>query len=161
RKNDTVAGPCLPPSKVRDTSLPGRLLAFTWYIGHLPSGDRLCRGWLGGLDDRGVQPWLGLVGRRDANGGEPGGLENLSVLTLGESAVAAADPLFGLGALHGIEAFVDDDIADAQTAARAQHAERLGEGAGLVGGQVDHTVGDDDVDGGVRQRDVLDMAVQE
>ena len=34
RKNDTDDGPYLPPSKVREMSLPGRLLAFTWYMDH-------------------------------------------------------------------------------------------------------------------------------
>ena len=29
RKNDTEHGPCLPPSKVRETPLPGRSPAFT------------------------------------------------------------------------------------------------------------------------------------
>ena len=37
----------------------------------------------------------------------------------------------------------------------------FGEHGGLVGGQVDHAVGDDHVDGGVRQRDGLDGALDE
>ena len=31
--NDTDDGPCRPPSKVREISLPGRFAAFTWYTG--------------------------------------------------------------------------------------------------------------------------------
>ena len=44
-------------------------------------------------------------------------------------------------ALYRLEAFVSDDVADPEPAARTQHPERLGQHAGLVGGQVDHAVG--------------------
>lgn len=51
-------------------------------------------GALSRLDDRGVQAWPGLVGERDADVGEPGRLEQLSVLAAGQGAVGAADPVF-------------------------------------------------------------------
>ncbi len=37
-------GPCLPPSKVREMSLPGRLLAFTWYMDHVSFDERTSAG---------------------------------------------------------------------------------------------------------------------
>ena len=85
----------------------------------------------------------------------------VSVLGGGEGACGAAGLLFGFGSLCGVEAVVGDDVADAEPAARAEHPERFGQHAGLVGGQVDHAVGDDDIDVPVGQRDVLDVAVQE
>jgi len=39
--------------------------------------------------------------------------------------------------------------------------EGLGEDGGLVGGQVDHPVGDDHIDGGVGHRQPFDVSVQE
>src|SRR5262249_1333720 len=117
--------------------------------------------WLGRLDDRGVQAGCGVTGERDGDRGEPGGLQQVAVLGLGEGAVEAADLLFGAGALGGVGAFAGDDVADAQPAAGPQHPERLGQDAGRVGGQVDDTVGDDHVHVPGGQRDVLDVAVQE
>ena len=43
----------------------------------------------------------------------------------------------------------------------SQHAEGFAQHAVLVGGEIDDAVGDDDVDGVVGQRDVLDFALQE
>src|SRR5262249_8472815 len=113
------------------------------------------------LDDRGVQAGCGVVGDRDRDGGEPGGVEQVAVLGLGEGAVEAADLLFGAGDLPGGGAFSCDAVAHAEPAAGPQAPERLGEDAHLVGGQVDDAVGDDHVQMLVRQRDVLDVAVQE
>src|SRR2546430_4349144 len=55
----------------------------------------------------------------------------------------------------------DDDVGDGEPAPRPQHAERFGKDAVLVRREIDDTVGDDDVDGPVGQRDVLDLASQE
>jgi hypothetical protein len=88
-------------------------------------------------------------------------LVGVAILTGGEGSSRAAGQAFGLGALGGVEAFGGDDVADPDPAAGAQHTERLGQHAGLVGGQVDHAVGDDHVHGGFGQRDVLDVAGQE
>ena len=85
----------------------------------------------------------------------------LAVLTGGEGPGGAAGALLGFRALGRVEALVGDDVADSQPAARAEHPERLGQYAGLVGGQVDHAIGDDHVHVAVGQRDVLDVAVQE
>src|SRR5690606_18076654 len=54
-----------------------------------------------------------------------------------------------------------DDVRDREPAARLQHAERLREHRALVGTQVDHAVRQDDVDGTVRDRQVLDLAEPE
>ena len=53
----------------------------------------------------------------------------------------------------------DDDVGDGEPAARFQHAKRFRDHAVLVGREVDHAVRDDDVDGVVGQRDVLDLAL--
>jgi hypothetical protein len=53
------------------------------------------------------------------------------------------------------------DRQEGEPATRPQDTECLGEDGGLVGGQVDHPVGDDQVDAGVGQRDSFDVPVQE
>ena len=103
----------------------------------------------------------GIMRAGNADAGEPGRLQQVAVLRLGQGAADAADPLFCLGPLTWVDAFVGGNVADAQSAAGAQNPERLGEDACLIGGQVDDAVGDDHVDLLVGQRDVLDMAVQE
>ena len=63
---------------------------------------------------------------------------------------------------HGIGNFsANHDIGNGKTAAGLQHAKRLAQDAVLVGGEVDDAVGDDDVDGVVRKRDILDLAFEE
>ncbi len=79
----------------------------------------------------------------------------------GEGAGGAAGQPLGLGSPGRVQVLVGDDVADADAAAGAQHAEGLGQDAGLVGGQVDDAVGDDNVDAGFGQRDGLDAAGQE
>ncbi len=54
-----------------------------------------------------------------------------------------------------------DDVGDGEAAAGAEDAEGFGEDAVLVGGEVDDAVGDDDVDGVVREGDVLDLSLEE
>ena len=122
---------------------------------------RYLAGWLGGLDDRGVQAGFGFVHADNADAGKADRLQQVAVLRLGKGAVGAADLLLGLGELAGVDAFVCGDIGDAQPSAGPEHPESLGEDARLVGGQVNHAVGDDDVDLLVRQRDVFNVAVQE
>src|SRR5699024_3940106 len=53
------------------------------------------------------------------------------------------------------------DVADADLAIDGQHPRYLGEHPGLVDRQVDHAVGDHDVDRAGRQRHVLDAALAE
>jgi hypothetical protein len=60
-----------------------------------------------------------------------------------------------------VHVLVGDDIGDREPAAGAQDARGLGEHLGLVRREVDHAVGDHDVDGRVGERDVLDVALEE
>ena len=55
----------------------------------------------------------------------------------------------------------DHHVGDGEAAAGPQHAEGLAQDAVLVGGEIDDAVGDDDVDGVVGQRNVLDLALEE
>ena len=66
-----------------------------------------------------------------------------------------------LGALLGVEPVLGDDVGDADPAARPEDAGDLGEDGALVGGEVDDAVADDDVDRLGRQRDRLDVALEE
>ena len=54
-----------------------------------------------------------------------------------------------------------DDVAHREASAGLQHPERLREHLALVAGQVDHAVADDHVDGVRRQRDGLDVSLEE
>jgi hypothetical protein len=72
-----------------------------------------------------------------------------------------ADLLLGIGQMLRIGAFVGGDVADAQAPAGPQDPEGFGEDACLVGREIDDAIGDDHVDLLARQRDVLDVAVQE
>src|SRR5690606_14921175 len=54
-----------------------------------------------------------------------------------------------------------DDVGHLQASAGAQHAEGFGEDLVLVGAEVDDAVGDDDVDGRVRDGEMLDLAEAE
>jgi len=51
-----------------------------------------------------------------------------------------------------------DDVGDPDPTTRCEHPEHFGEHRGLVGRQVDHAVGDDDIHRGIGQRNVLDGA---
>jgi hypothetical protein len=52
-----------------------------------------------------------------------------------------------------------DDVGDPDPSAGDQDTENFGEHGRFVDRQVDHTVGDGDVDRGVGQWDVLDVAL--
>ena len=73
----------------------------------------------------------------------------------------AADVGAALGALLGAQRVLGDDVADPDPAAGPQHSRDLAEHGRLVGRQVDDAVADDDVDRLRRQRDRLDVALQE
>jgi hypothetical protein len=76
----------------------------------------------------------------DLNVVEAAGGEQVAVFGAGEGADGAADAGFGGGAVGVGGAVVGDDVGDAESAARAKDAERLGEDARLVGGQGDDAV---------------------
>ena len=83
------------------------------------------------------------------------------VLRPGQCPGDAADVGPGRRAVGGGEAVLGDDIGNADPAAGHQDPEHLGEHCGLVGGQVDHAVGDHHIDGRVGEREVLDLALAE
>ena len=66
-----------------------------------------------------------------------------------------------LRSLRRLESIFGDDIADPDPPARPQHPADLCQHRRLVGGQVDHTVGDDHVDRVCGQGDLLDQPLQE
>src|ERR1039457_3971441 len=88
----------------------GLLLAASLLLARLPSAlisarvrrhgggrSRVPGGWLGRLDDGGVQAGSGLVRAGDGDGGESGCQQQVTVLRLGEGAAEAASQLLGLG----------------------------------------------------------------
>jgi len=102
-----------------------------------------------------------LVRELHAHFFEPGRLEALDVLALGESAGDAADVGAALRPILGRKTVLGDDVADADPAARPEHARDLGQHCRLVDRQVDHAVRDHDVDRVGRQRDLLHDPFQE
>jgi len=73
----------------------------------------------------------------------------------GNSAGPEVDALAGVLGDFG----ADDHVGELETPARAQDAVDLGEHSVLVGHEVDHAVGDDDVDGFVGEGQILDQAM--
>ena len=92
---------------------------------------------------------------------QPGRPEVARVLLGGERSGDAAGPLTHVGARRLVHVGVCDYVRHRDAPAGSQHACHLAQDLGLVGGQVDHAVGDDHVHRGVRQRDVLDVALAE
>src|SRR5207248_8036833 len=90
---------------------------------------------LGCLDDRGMQTGASLVRAGDGDAGEPGGLQQVTVVRLGDRG-AAAGPLLGPGELAGLGAVVGGDVADSEPPPGPQDPEGLGQDAWFVGGQV-------------------------
>ncbi len=113
------------------------------------AGEELARV-LRAIDPRGLE-----VDRLEAGLGEL-----FPVLLLGflQRAGDAPDPQLDAAANLRRHLTADDDVGDGEAAARTQHAEPLGERAVLVPGQVDDTVRDDHVHGGLGQRDVFQLA---
>ena len=101
------------------------------------------------------------VGRADLDVGQAGGGERRAELGLGQRAGDAARVGGHVRARGLVHALVGDHVGDREAPAGAQHARRLGEHALLVAREVDHAVGDHHVHGGVRERDVLEVALDE
>src|SRR5262249_26313447 len=72
----------------------------------------------------------------------------------------AADPQLHALANVGGNFTANHNIGDSEAAARFENAKRLGEDAILVAGKINDAIRDDDVDGGVGQRDVFDRPFQ-
>src|SRR5882672_2508823 len=97
----------------------------------------------------------------DVHGFEAGGIEFVAVFIFLEGAGDAADPEFHALANVGGDFAADDHVGNGEAAAGLEDAEGFAEHAVLVAGKVDDAVGDDDVHGVVRQRNVFDGAFQE
>src|SRR5207247_69759 len=92
---------------------------------------------------------------------ETGGLEPCFVFGFREGAGDAADVAAADCPLSRGEVVFGDDVADPDPAARLEHAGDLRQHGRLVRGEVDHAVGDDDVDRGGGERDRFDHALEE
>jgi hypothetical protein len=101
------------------------------------------------------------VGGRAADIDETDLAEARLELAGGERTGDAADVAAPFRALLDGRAVLGHDVADADAAARTKHARDLAEDGRLVRGEVDHAVADDHIDGGGRQGDDLDVALEE
>src|SRR6266404_5316592 len=96
----------------------------------------------------------------NVHGFKTGGIKLVAVFVLLECAGDAADPEFHTFANVSGDFTANDDIGHGKAAAGFQHAEGFAEDTILVAGKIDDAVGDDDVDGVVRQRDVFNDALE-
>src|SRR6267142_1452314 len=97
----------------------------------------------------------------DVHGFETGGIKFVAVFILLECAGAAADPeLHAFANVRG-NFTANNDIGDGKAPAGFEDTEGFAEDAILIAGKIDDAVGDDDVDGVVRQRNVLNGALEE
>src|SRR4249920_3481577 len=112
-------------------------------------------------DDRRVHAVRDVVSGLDLDLAEPRTLQTRAALVERQRAGDASDEAPSLGPRRGREVIGRHDVADPDPAARLEHATHLLEHRELVCGQVDHAVRDDHVDARVRQRDVLDVALEE
>ena len=83
------------------------------------------------------------------------------VLPHGQGAGDASNVATPSGPVGRAQIVLGDDVGHADPPAGAQHPVCLGEHRRLVGRQVDHAVGDDDVDRRGGQGNVLDLALEE
>src|ERR1700693_4198513 len=97
----------------------------------------------------------------DVHGFETGGIQFVAVFVLLESPGDAADPEFHALANVSGNFTANNDIGDGTAPAGFEDTEGFAEDAIFVTGKIDDAVGDDDVDGAVRQRNVLNGALQD
>jgi hypothetical protein len=76
-------------------------------------------------------------------------------------AADAGGPKFGIACDGFGEWAFGDDVGEGEPATGGECSGGFGEYGGLVGGQVDYAVGDDEVAGGVRNGELFDVAVEE
>src|SRR2546423_10596762 len=144
-------------------SLSGSL---RWKPWSCRSADRPLRQRLSGPDvsaaDLAVHTRLVLGGvDLEVDIGEPGGDERIPILINRDGARDAARPLVQGLLDRRLEWLELDHVGDGETAPRPQNPERLLDDSALVLREVDDAVGDDDIDGRVRQRDAFDGSLQE
>ena len=101
------------------------------------------------------------VGWGDGDIGQSDGLKALLELAERERAGDAAGIGAALGSLLCGQRILGHDIGDADAAARPKDPRDLAEDGWLVGRQVDDAVADDHVDALGRERDRLDLALEE
>ena len=89
-----------------------------------------------------------------------GGDQPPEVLVVERAAEALAEE-HGIALEVGRNPAVREHVGKVELASRLQHPEDLAEDARLVGREVDHAVRDDQVDRGVADRQVLDLAQPE
>ena len=126
-----------------------------------PEVHQLLQSGLPRADDRRARARVDAVGLGDLDVDEPGRGERLLELGAGERAGDAAGPLLHVGACRVVHVLVGDHVGHGEAPARLEHARGLAQDLLLVAGEVDDAVGDDDVDGGVGQRDLLEVALEE
>src|SRR6266850_92896 len=96
----------------------------------------------------------------DVHGFEAGRIEFVAVFIFLERAGDAADPEFHALANGGGDFTANNDVGDGEAAAGLEDAEGFAEHAVFIAGKIDDAVGDDDVHGVVRQRNVFDGTFQ-
>ena len=104
--------------------------------------------------------WTRWVSRTSTSR-ESGALEVTPELLLGQRTGDAAGPLGHVAPGGLVHPGVGDDVGDREAAAWPEHPRRLAEDRRLVGGEVDHAVGDHDVHRVVGQRHLFDRPLQE
>src|SRR5439155_45209 len=92
---------------------------------------------------------------------EPGCLEFRSIFIFRERAGDTADPQKHALANFGRHGTASDNIGNGKTPAGFQYAECLAQYAIFVRGEIDDAVRDDDIDGVVGKRNVLDLTLEE
>ena len=102
---------------------------------------------------------VGLAGSRSSR--TLRAVERRAELGFGECAGDAAGPCRHVGFGLLVHVGVGDHVRDREPAAGAQHPGGFGDHLGLVAGEVDHAVGDDHVDALVRERQLLEVALDE
>src|ERR1039457_416235 len=112
------------------------------------------RNWRGGFN--GI-----YAGCFDVDGFEAGRVEFGDVFRIFEGACDAAYPQLDMPTHFGGNISRDDDIGDREPAAWFQYAEGFAQDAIFVGREVDHAIGNDDVDGIIGQGDILDLTLEE
>src|SRR5690606_23077551 len=118
-------------------------------------------GGLDGFDDCRVHALRRLVGGGDGDVVESLVGEERPVFGVRQRPGDASDPRPALGAFLGRDTVLGDDIADPDPPAGLEYSRHLCDDGRLVGGEVDHTVGDDHVDRTFLEGDLLDVALEE
>src|SRR5262249_34670338 len=101
------------------------------------------------------------AGRLEADSLEAGLVQLGAVLAFLQGARYAPDPELHALANRRRNLTADHDVRDREPPAGAKDPEGPGEHPVLVGGKVDHTIGDDDIHGIVRKGNGLDLPFEE